>query len=78
LGQQLIADQSADNPDADFGDETEARGPLMLAEKLNGDLWWRFLNGPMSLFNGVGQSIRIAFLDAAPIYDVTRTSTDIS
>ena len=78
MGQQLIADQSADNPDADFGDETEARGPLMLAEKLNGHLWWRFLNGPMSLFNGVGQSIRIAFLDAAPIYDVTRTSIDIS
>jgi hypothetical protein len=45
--------QSADNPDADFGDETEARGPLMLAEKLNGDLWWRFLNGPLSLFNGM-------------------------
>ena len=25
----------------------------MLAEKLNGDLWWRFLNGPLSLFNGM-------------------------
>jgi hypothetical protein len=51
---------------------------LTLAEKLNGDLWWRCLNGPLSLFSGVGQSIRVAFLDAAPIYDVTKTSTDIS
>jgi hypothetical protein len=67
LGQQPNADQSADNPNADFGDEIEARGPLTLAEKLNGDLWWRFLNGPLSLFNGVGQSIRVDIYSYATI-----------
>lgn len=41
------------------GDETEARCPLRLAEKFNGDLGRRFLDGFPDFFNGVGQPIGI-------------------
>jgi len=59
----------ADDLDADVGDKTEARRPLPLAEKFNGNLRWRFFGSLLYLFGCVGHSIRVDIY----AYATTRT-----
>ena len=60
----------ADDLEADVGDETDARRPLVLAENFNSDLRGRFFGSPLYLFDSIGQSIRV------DIYAYATTRTD--